>query len=129
MNPEQKELEYVKLWMEQSKLFWSRFQTIAVIQTGVYVAWWNVLEVKDKYRGLCFFICVLGILLTVFALFIMKRDAAYMDSLAERAETRFPKTEKYKGVGRTCAGSIGWILVASNIIMYILSACFTSHKS
>jgi len=33
-------LEYVKLWMQQSQLFWSRLQTATALHTGILVGWY-----------------------------------------------------------------------------------------
>ena len=123
MDSEQKEIEYVKLWMEQSKLYWSRFQTIAAIQTGIYLSWWTVFSSSQiNNRGFCFPISILGILLTAFVIAIMDRDAAYMDTMKDRAGDRFPETLKEAGTGRFCAKFLAWILIASNVILYILAA-------
>lgn len=120
MDPEHKELEYVKLWMEQSKLFWSRLQSLAAIQTGSYVAWWTVLD-SEKNQGISFFIPILGVSLTGLIMAIMDRDAAYMETLKNDARESFPHTRRESGTGRLCGKFIGWTLLSSNLILFWLS--------
>jgi hypothetical protein len=99
-------IEYVKLWMQQSQLFWSRLQTAALLHSGVLVGWHSLPSTECVMkRGMLF----LGIFLSVFLIAIMVRDGQYMEKLKALAGTDFPETGKAAPKGRMC----GYIIVTT----------------
>lgn len=112
-------IEYVKLWMQQSQLFWSRLQTTSVLHSGVLIGWYK-LETDDK-SDLKSMILLLGIWLSIFLIAIMYRDSQYMEAMKAKAkgfsmtnpnelkEDAFPHLNKNSLSGRAC----GYFIVAT----------------
>jgi hypothetical protein len=94
-------LEYVKLWMQQSQLFWSRLQTVAALHTGVLLGWYKSRSEVLLKMG----ILTVGMILSVLVFIVMLRDGFYMDRFAKLAnasgEDLCPKIGG-RWIGRVC---------------------------
>ena len=107
------QIEYARLWMQQSQLFWSRLQTAALLHSGVLVGWYKLRDAEPILnRGLL----ALGIFLSVFVVAIMVRDSQYMDKMKKLAGNTFPKTGKGAHYGRVC----GFIIVLTFPVLELL---------
>jgi hypothetical protein len=106
------EIEYARMWMQQSQLFWSRLQTAAILHSGVLAAWYKLPEDSVLKTG----VLCLGIFLSVFIIAIMVRDSQYMKEMRRRAGKSFPDTGKDAPHGRTC----GYIIVSVFPIIELL---------
>ena len=113
------QIEYLKLWMEQSKLYWSRLQTSAAIETGILLAWWQIKDAKE-HAWLNIPLLILGSVLHCCILAILERDGAYVDVLREYSNRAFPVTKRAEGCGRTCAQMMIWILIIGNIYLLFM---------
>lgn len=122
MDPEQKELEYVKLWMQQSQLFWSRLQSAALLHTGILAGWYTI---KNNHPRLGIGLLALGFAISFFLLFIMRRDGQYMDSIRNRAPNAFPWTGADAPNGRLCGMIIVGLLMLCELTL-IFKPCIKS---
>lgn len=114
------ELEYVKLWMEQSKLFWSRLQTAAAIQTGTFVGFYKI-STSDKV-GIHFLnypLLTLAIGLLVLIIRIMMKDAEYSDALARSSGFSFPAPENRNRAGKYSGYCIMFCCILSNLFLFL----------
>lgn len=116
------QIEYLKLWNEQSKLFWSRLQTATVLHSGVLAGWYKL---RQDNSSLQFFLLLIGSIVTMAILIIMYRDDQYMDKLRDLAGEYFPKVDSTK-LGRRCGyfivGSIAFVelvIFALYLLMWI----------
>lgn len=73
--------------MDQSKLFWSRLQTLSVLNGAIFAGWWTTKEYEIISVGIIF----LGFALNLSLGMIMKRDATYMEKLKSCAGDMFPE--------------------------------------
>ena len=113
------EIEYLKLWMEQSKLFWSRLQSAAVLHTAVLAGWYTLGPTHPRLRCALLF---LGLILSVFLLAIMVRDARYLDSLRGKVGAlHFPYTGSDNPKGRDCGYIIVGILMVAEVALMFRS--------
>lgn len=112
------EMEYVKLWMQQSTLFWGRLQTAALIQTGMLAAWYQ-LSSQDKFRDLQFGILVVGGVLSVVLQIILVRDAQFMKRMASLAGSAFPAVKSCPGLGQACGFGLIWALIVTDVMLFI----------
>ncbi len=104
--------------MEQSKLFWSRLQTIAAIQTGVLVGWYKLpTDEQILKKG----ILILGLILSLLIAFIMRRDRKYMEKMHERAKPEFPEPDDCPDApkGRDCAYAMLVVMMIADLILLI----------
>jgi len=123
-------MEYVKVWMQQSALFWSRLQWVALLQTGVFTAWFNLRQLQGEPDVIYLVVGILGIggLLSLLLHRIMVRDAAYMEAMRQRAGLKvFPEPDPEESVpnGQKCAHSIVWALIAADVALIF----WTFHQS
>ncbi len=86
MTDDQKHFEYLKLWSEQSKLFWSRLQTLTAFNVAVFAGWWSAKEIKNIAIG----ILVMGLIFNLSILVTILRDADYMEKLKKCSWSVFP---------------------------------------
>jgi len=108
-------IEYVKIWMQQSQLFWSRLQTISALQTGILVGWYKLANDPCLRIG----ILLMGIILSALILFIMRRDTKYMKKMEELAKNEFPTANDCKDAptGRQCGYAIVAVLILADLIL------------
>lgn len=115
--PKDDKIEYEKLWMEQSKLFWSRLQTAALIQTAVFAAWYQ-LEDNILRNG----VLILGGILLILVALIMWRDGSVSNIYKERIgiKNHFPW-------GRLFGFMMIISLIFSNLVLLLFP--FQSHTT
>ena len=96
--------DYLDLWIHQSKLMWSRLQTLTVVNFAVFGAWWQF-EIKEVlWFGALFNFLMFG------AIF---RDSQYMKWLGKKM--KFPKICGIRGVWIASFISLG--LCVLNILL------------
>ena len=106
-------IEYAKLWMTQSQLFWSRLQTAALLHSAVLAGWYGA---KDHPR-MRMALLGLGIILSCLLMMLMGRDAHYMEEMRKRADETFPDPEKHHIPGRKCGFAIVIILTLAEVVL------------
>ena len=97
----------------------SRLQTAALLQSGVFTAWYALKPKADLIpvkNGLL----LTGFLVSVFIISIMVRDGQYMEVLKSRAGVIFPYTGKDAPKGRGCGLFIVVILAAADIALFFI---------
>jgi uncharacterized membrane protein len=111
-------IEYVKLWMEQSRLFWSRLQSVTALHTGVLAGWYIIKKDNNEWLWLAPFLLALGILLSAFILVIMCRDGQYMNAMRDKAGVDiFPHPNCRCPVGRVCGITMVLLLMAVEAVL------------
>lgn len=114
MDSEQKEIEYLKLWMEQSKLFWSRLQIAITIHSGGLVGWYYLYG-KNVLLGSIWLLIV--VTLSFCLRQIMCRDSELKKCFALKTgffnEYHKDRPENEKNVGTNIAIS------ALNLLMFV----------
>jgi len=113
-------IEYVKLWMEQSRLYWSRLQTATALHTGVLVGWYYLQRDKDSPALALFLLCA-GILLSILILVIMWRDTRYMDAMRKKAgEDVFPYPKCRLPIGGCCGALIIIFIMLAELCLLMI---------
>ncbi len=113
-------IEYVKLWMEQGKLYWSRLQTATALHTGVLVGWY-FLQKDMPCSKLAPSLLVLGIWLSSLILLIMLGDARYWYALRDKAGEDvfpYPKCTRWP-IGGVCGALIIFSLMVAEICLLV----------
>ena len=77
--------DYKDIWIHQSKLMWSRLQTLTLVNFTGFGAWWTTLEKEFFPYAIMFSICAFNL----FLFFIMMRDKDYMEWMEKK--TDFPE--------------------------------------
>ena len=123
IKPPVNDKDYVEHWMRQSELFWSRLQSATVLHSGVLIAWYQI-HPSDKLLRLG--VLLVGIIISLFLIGIMRRDAVYLDKIKDICGFCFPDCGK--GLARLYAYLIVWTLIAVEIILIgvIVLPCLTS---
>ena len=111
-------MQYVTLWAQQSQLFWSRQQTLALIHTGLIGAWYFA---RDEWYHL--FAPIFGTILSIPLAVIMYRDTQYMSALEVKAGGCFPNVGKPNYSARGAALCILGTLVFAQILLFSISVC------
>jgi small-conductance mechanosensitive channel len=128
MDSEHKELEYVKLWMEQSKLFWSRLQIAITIHSGGLVGWYYLHE-KNIWMGSMWLLIV--VTLSYCLREIMHRDAAIKKCFALKTnffkEYHEGKAEHEKNIGTNIAISALNLLMLIEILLMLFAPYLLAH--
>ncbi len=91
--------DYLALWIHQSKLMWSRLQTLTVVNFAVFGAWWKF-EIKE--------ILWFGALFNVLILFAIIRDSNYMSYLIDELKVipKVPRKLTFGGVQIACVSPL-----------------------
>jgi len=117
--------EAIKLWQEESKLMWSRIQTVSVLEAGVLTGWYKLCETNQSLLAKA--LLIVGSLLMFIIGILMHRDAQYMKACEDAAGDNFPKPQKpcLHISGRWIAIGIIFILTVCNLLLLIQTHCFT----
>lgn len=113
-------MEYAKLWMEQSKLMWSRLQFIHLVHVAVLGSWFYLwLETCPVFFQVS--ILFIGLYVSQYIDIILQRDAAYMDKLRDLSIKAVPELTILKEFpnGSMCATRILCFLCILEVSMII----------
>ena len=111
-------VEFAKVWAEQSKMLWSRLQTVTAIQTGVFAAWYFM---RDKNFFLAPATVCLGMFLTTMILLIMQRDTVYLDFYRNEFVRQPPKPIGEDYSGRSLGFFMIKVLLVANALLLMKS--------
>jgi hypothetical protein len=115
-------LEYAKMWMEQSKVMWSRLQFIHLMHVGVWAGWFTLVYNRfPPYASET--VLALGPIFSIFFAIIISRDGKYMDELRTLSDGAVPqiKTLCFIPNGRRCAYLILIVLSILEIATIVFS--------
>lgn len=117
----------IKLWLEHSKLMWSRLQTIAVLEGGIIAGWYKIYEINNFNLG--YPVLIIGSMLLLIIGLLIHRDSQYMHTFEEAAGDAFSNRPKpLLGLpGRILALVIVGILLLSNISLICYMLCIASN--
>jgi hypothetical protein len=104
--------EAVKFWLEESKLMWSRVQTVSALEAATVGGWYATKS--DPNLGLA--IMGVGTFLMLLICLLMKRDAQFMHACQAIAGDKMPPVAKplFGLRGRHIAVIIPIVLVLAN---------------
>jgi hypothetical protein len=106
----------LNIWIEQSKLLWSRLQTASVIEGATLAGWYQVRTVGLLPQ----IVLVFGTLLLFILALIMRRDVAYLCAAKRKAGDLLPCPPECCGMsGRRLALLAISLLIIGNLLLAI----------